>query len=313
MGDRLKGKNAVVTGAGRGIGRDIALALAKEGANIVVGDLGGAVTGEGTDKGPADEVVEEIKKLGVKAIANYGDVSNWSDAEGMIKACVDSFSRIDILCNVAGIDKPKMIFNMEEADWDPVLSVHLKGTFNLSRHACVRMREQRYGRIINTSSDAFVGTVGHVNYGAAKAGIVGLTYAIAREMGRYGVTCNAFIPRAATRMIMSEEVKAGLWKRVEKGIMTKEKYDELTKIPGADYFAALIAWLASDAAANVNGQMFGGAGGRLSYWAPSYEAKIIVKNFEKDGPWTIEEVQKHMDSTLLVGYINPAPPEPEKK
>jgi NAD(P)-dependent dehydrogenase (short-subunit alcohol dehydrogenase family) len=313
MGDRLKGKNAVVTGAGRGIGRDVALALAAEGANVVVCDIGGAVTGDGADKGPADEVVEELKKLGVKAVTNYGDVSNWNDSETMINTCVENFGSIDILCNIAGIDRPKMIFNMEELDWDRVLNVHLKGTFNLSRHACALMRQQRYGRIINTSSDAFAGTVGHVNYGAAKSGIVGLTYAIAREMGRYGVTCNAFIPRAATRMILSDEVKAGLWKRVEKGIMTKEKYDALTKIPGADYFASLIVYLASDAAAHVNGQLFGGAGGRLSYWATPSESKVIVKDYEKEGPWTFEEIQKHMDSTLLIGYVNPAPAEPEKK
>jgi len=314
MGNRLKGRNALVTGAGRGIGKAIALALAEEGANVVVCDLGGAVDGTGADKSPADEVVAQIKKMGVKAIPNYGDVADFKAAEGMIKACVDNFGRIDILVNVAGIDKPRMIFNMSEEEWDRVLNVHLKGTFNLSRHACVLMRQQKYGRIVNTVSDAFVGTVGHVNYGAAKGGIASLTYAIAREMGRYGVTCNAFIPRAGTRMTLVPEVIEGLKKRLAAGVLSQEKYDELTKIPGPESFAPFIAYLCSEAAGNINSCIFGVSGGRLSYWAPAIETQIVTKDYEKLGRWTWEETEKLM-AKLLKDYKNPAPPAPpeEKK
>jgi len=131
MGRRLKGRSALVTGAGRGIGMAVALALAEEGANIVVCDLGGATDGTGADKTPADEVVTECQKLGVKAVPHYGDVADFRAAEDMIRTCVDNFGRIDILCNIAGIGKPKMIFSMSEDEWDRVIAVHLKGTFNL--------------------------------------------------------------------------------------------------------------------------------------------------------------------------------------
>jgi len=184
VGERLKGKNAVVTGGGRGIGRAVALALAEEGANIVVCDLGGTMEGAGTDTSPADATANECRQLGVKAVPNYGDVSDFSTAEEIVQTCVNSFGKIDIVCNIAGILRPRMIFNMSEEEWDRVLAVHLKGTWNLCRHACVLMRQQRYGRMINCTSEAYAGTVGHTNYGAAKGGIVSLTYAIAREMGR---------------------------------------------------------------------------------------------------------------------------------
>ena len=163
MADRLKGKNAVVTGAGSGIGKAVAIALATEGANVVACDLGGATDGTGAGTSLADETVAECKKIGVQAIPQYGSVADWNAAEAMIKACVDNFGRIDILVNVAGIDRARMMWNLSEEDWDIVLGVHLKGTFNMMRHAAPLMREQRYGRIVNTVSEAFVGTVGHVN------------------------------------------------------------------------------------------------------------------------------------------------------
>jgi NAD(P)-dependent dehydrogenase (short-subunit alcohol dehydrogenase family) len=237
MANRLKGKNAVVTGAGSGIGKAVALGLAAEGANIVVCDLGGGVDGKGSGTTLADETVAECKKLGVHAVPQYGSVADFKAAEAMIKACVENFGRIDILVNVAGIDRARMIWNLSEEDWDVVIAVHLKGTFNTIRHAAPLMREQKYGRIVNTISEAFVGTVGHVNYGAAKGGIASLTYAVAWELGRYGVTCNAICPRAATRMTMGPDVLAGYKKRVESGLWTKEKYDEVTHVATADYLS----------------------------------------------------------------------------
>jgi NAD(P)-dependent dehydrogenase (short-subunit alcohol dehydrogenase family) len=221
MSEKLKGKSGVVTGSGRGIGREIALAMAGEGANVVVVDPGVARDGSATNAAPADEVVDEIQKKGGTAIANYGSVVDFKAAESIIKSCVDKFGRIDFLVNCAGILRERMIWNMSEEEWDAVIAVHLKGTFNCSRHACVFMREQKAGRIINLTSDAWRGTVGQCNYGAAKGGIVSLTRAIAREMGRFGVTCNALCPVAATRMTMTEEVKAGMKKRLEAGLITK--------------------------------------------------------------------------------------------
>ena len=317
MGERLKGRNALVTGAGRGIGRAVVLALAEEGANIVVCDLGGATDGTGVDRTPADEVVEECKKLGVKAVPQYGDVADFKAAEDMVNACVNNFGRIDILCNIAGIDKPKMIFNMSEDEWDRVIAVHLKGTFNFSRHACRLMREQRYGRIINCVSEAYAGGATHVNYAAAKGGIASLTYGTAREMGRYGVTCNAFIPRAQTRLTMDPSVVEGLKKRVEAGLMPKEKFDEMMKESGApaESFAPFIAYLASDAAADINGCIFLTSGTTIGIWNhPEVVRKLSkYKDWEKEGRWTIEEIEKAVPKELLVGYVNPAPPQPPEK
>ena len=315
MGSRLKGKNAVVTGAGRGIGRAVALALAEEGANVVVCDLGGAKDGSGADKTPADEVVAECKKLGVKAVPQYGDVSNFKDAEDMVNACVKNFGRIDILCNIAGIDKPKMIFNMGEEEWDRVVDVHLKGTFNLTRHASALMREQKHGRIINCVSEAYIQGATHVNYAAAKGGSASLTYGVSREMGRYGVTCNAFVPRARTRLSVDPAVMEAMKKRIEAGLLSQAKFDEMMKGNApAEYFATFIAYLASDAAANINGQLFLTAGDTIGIFnTPAVVKAVKDRDWEKQGKWTFEEIEKFVPQQLLVGYVNPAPPQPEKK
>ena len=267
MADRLKGRNAVVTGAGRGIGRAISIALAEEGANVVVCDIGVAVDGTGADRTPADETVEECKKHGGKAIAQYGDVSSFTDAEAAIKACVDNFGRIDILCNIAGIDKPKMIWNMSEAEWDQVVAVHLKGTFNFIRNAAPLMREQKYGRIINCVSEAFIGGPSHLNYAAAKGGIATMTYGVAREMGKYGVTSNAICPRAWTRMVAGDGVVEGIKKRIAAGLMPPDQLEKMqTELSEPSYFAPFIAYLASDEAANVNGQVFLVTGIEIGHW-----------------------------------------------
>jgi NAD(P)-dependent dehydrogenase (short-subunit alcohol dehydrogenase family) len=176
MGDRLKGKVAIVTGAGRGIGRGEALALASEGARVVVNDLGGAANGTGSSSSAAEEVVAEIKKRGGEAAASYESVATWKSAENIIKTAIDSFGRLDILVNNAGILRDRMIYNMSEEEWDLVMKVHLYGHFFTTRHACVIFRQQKSGRIINTSSNAGLGfTFGQANYGAAKEGIVGFT------------------------------------------------------------------------------------------------------------------------------------------
>lgn len=313
VGKRLAGRNAVVTGGGRGIGRAVCLALAQEGANVVVCDLGVTVAGAKEQSSPADEVVEECKKLGVKAIANYGDVSKFKDAEAMIKACVDNFGRIDILCNIAGIDRPKMIWNMSEEEWDQVIAVHLKGTFNLTRHAAPLMREQRYGRIINCVSEAYQGGVSHINYAAAKGGIASFSYGTARELGRYGVTCNVFVPRASTRMVQGEEVMKMIQKRVEAGLMTQEKADEMkmdTMPP--EYFANFIAFLASEEAGWINGQVFLTTPGALGLFSQPEIILQVRHDPNKEGVWTIEQCAQITKEKLLVKYKNPAPPEAPK-
>jgi NAD(P)-dependent dehydrogenase (short-subunit alcohol dehydrogenase family) len=312
LGNRLSGRNALVTGAGRGIGKAVTLALAEQGANVLVCDLGVAMDGTGADKSPADSTVEECHKLGVKAIAHYGDVSNFNSCEEMVKACVTRFGSIDILCNIAGILRPKMIFNMSEDDWDRVLAVHLKGTWNLCRHASVQMRQQRYGRIINCTSEAYAGTVGHTNYAAAKGGIVSLTYAVAREMGRYGVTCNAFAPRARTRMSVGDAQDDGLQKRVAAGLISQDRLQgmEETRREGADpeYFAPFIAYLASDAAANINGCIFVVSRATIGVWNHPNIVRKFSRDWDSAKPWTTEELERLVPQELLVDYVNPAPP-----
>jgi NAD(P)-dependent dehydrogenase (short-subunit alcohol dehydrogenase family) len=286
--------------------------MTAEGANVIAVDPGVARDGSGSDIAPVDEVVAEIKKKGGTAIANYNSVGDFKSAESIIKSCVDNFGRLDFLVNCAGILRERMIFNMSEDDWDAVIAVHLKGTFSCCRHACLLMREQRYGRIINLVSDAWRGTVGQCNYGAAKGGIVSLTRSIAREMGRYGVTCNAICPIAATRMTMTEEVKAGMKKRLEAGLITKEYYDSFMSMPGPEYIPPMAIYLVSDAAANINGQVLHIERGRAAIYSEPVEVKAIYKS-EAGGMWSIDELEDFVPKTLLAGYVNPAPPRPEEK
>jgi NAD(P)-dependent dehydrogenase (short-subunit alcohol dehydrogenase family) len=208
MANRLEGKVAIVTGAGRGIGRGEAMAMASEGAAIVVNDLGGSAGGEGDDNTPAQDVVNEITNAGGRAVANYANVADFDASGAMVQQALDEFGSLDIVVNNAGILRDRMVFNMTEEEWDLVIAVHLKGTFNLCKHASVLFRQQRSGRIINTSSESGFGNPGQANYAAAKEGITGLTRAVAMAMARYGATCNAIRPRAATRMTLSPEMAA---------------------------------------------------------------------------------------------------------
>jgi len=203
----LDGKVAVVTGAGRGIGREHALALAQAGARIVVNDLGASLAGEGADTGPAHDVVREIEALGVEAVADGENVADFAGAKRLIDRALSAFGRLDILVNNAGILRDRMLVNMEEQEWDAVIAVHLKGHFAPTRHAAAHWRERAkageevLARVINTSSPSgLFGNVGQLNYGAAKAGIVGFTVIAAQELQRYGVTVNAIAPNARTRM-----------------------------------------------------------------------------------------------------------------
>jgi len=217
---------------------------------------------------------------------------------------VDKFGRLDILVNNAGTDRPHMVWNMTEEEWDISSDSYLKGAFNCTRFACGVMREQKWGRIINTTSTAWLGTVGHCNYGAAKAGIVGLTRSIAREMGRYGVTCNAYAPTASTRFSASEEIQAGFKKRYEAGLMTKERFEELTNLPDPETLTPFIVYLCTDQAADINGQVFDVTGGNIAIYSEPVKKKDIDK---KEGLWTVEELIELVPKALLEGYTNPAP------
>jgi NAD(P)-dependent dehydrogenase (short-subunit alcohol dehydrogenase family) len=314
MAGRLEGKNAVVTGAGRGIGRGIALLLAREGANVVVNDPGVNLDGSGTDAGPAAQVVDEIKAGGGTAIANMDSVATVEGGESIVTACVDSFGRIDILINVAGILRDRMIFNMSEQEWDDVIAVHLHGQYHTIKPASILMRQQRWGRIVNFSSiSGLEGGTGQANYGSAKAGIAGLTRVVARDLGRYGVTCNAVAPGAATRMTESVpdrardlRARAGIGAGGQAAV-TEIRRPEVDALREPEYVAPMTVWLCTDAAWNVNGKIFHVAGGSVSLALDESPLRSITKA----GRWTVDELASLVPSQLMRDIRNPAPPAPD--
>ena len=305
MAKRLEGQVAVITGAGRGIGRAEALALAAEGAKIVVNDLGGAGDGTGAAQGPAEEVVQEVKKMGGDAVANYDSVATAEGGENIIKTAIDKFGRLDILVNNAGILRDRMVFNMSEEEWDIVMKVHLYGHFHCTKPACVIFRQQRSGRIINTSSEAGLGNMGQANYTAAKEGIIGFTRTVARDMGKYGVTCNALRPGAATRLTVTPELKAAVEKAKAEGLPTIAGVDmDLVMNSTPEQVAPLVVYLCTDAAADVNGYDFLVGGGRIGI----YSQPVVTAQIEKAGVWTLDELMDIMPQKITKGLVNPAPP-----
>ncbi|HEV8436846.1 MAG TPA: SDR family oxidoreductase [Methylomirabilota bacterium] len=286
----LDGKTALVTGAGRGIGRGIAIALARAGAKVVVNDLGASLAGDGTEAGPADQVAAEIAKAGGVAAANYGSVADFTQATAMVEQVTNAWGRIDVLVNVAGILRDRMLFNMTEAEWDAVIAVHLKGTFNTSRAAAIAMRQQKTGRIISMSSVSALGAPGQPNYAAGKAGIIGLTWSTANALAKYGVTANAIMPSGATRMIDSTPRGRDVFEQT--GKWPSELAAGTERDP--DNVAPLVVYLASDAAAGVNGQVFHSFG----YGYTLLAQPQAVRRIEADRRLDPEELAELFPKTL---------------
>jgi len=302
--NRLEGKVAIVTGAGRGIGRGEALALAAEGAAVVVNDYGGSAAGVGSDAGPAHEVVAEIRAKGGKAVANTENVADFEGAGRIVKQALDEFGRLDILVNNAGILRDRMIFNMSEEEWDIVIAVHLKGTFNTIKHASVLFRQQRSGRIINTSSESGLGNAGQANYSAAKEGIIGLTRTVARDLGRYNVTCNAIRPRAATRLTISPEMEAARQAAIARGEQRAAGGGGIAAMDPAAV-SALVVYLASDQAQNVNGRDFLIWGNEVGlYSLPVVESRV----FARGDIWTTDEMFELFPKSIGRQLRNPFQP-----
>ncbi len=281
----LKDKVAVVTGAGRGIGREIALLMAQLGAHVVVNDYGGSEAGQGGSGNPADEVVGAVKAAGGRAAASYDSVATMAGGQRIVQTAIDAFGRVDIVVNNAGILRDRMIFNMTEEEWDAVIDTHLKGTFAVTRAAAPYMREQRSGRFINmTSTSGLVGNVGQANYAAAKLGIVGLTKVVALDMARYNVTANCISPFAWTRMIGTIPTETETQRaRVEK----------IKKLSPA-HIAPVAAFLASDYAREVTGQVLGVRGKEIMLFA---HMRPVMRVHHAEG-WTVERLAEIFAGTL---------------
>jgi NAD(P)-dependent dehydrogenase (short-subunit alcohol dehydrogenase family) len=283
---RLDGRVAVVTGAGRGIGRSVARLLASEGASVVVNDLGSAVDGSGDDSGPAHDVVAEIAEAGGKAVANGADISVFAAAENLVQTAIEEFGRLDILVNVAGILRDRMVFNMTEQEWDDVIRVHLKGTFNTTRFASAHWRslrdESAQNRIINfTSVSGLHGAPGQPNYAAAKMGIVGLTWSSARALGKYGVTVNAISPGAATRMTDSVPTDRR---------RTRPEVDEWSP----DNVAPIVAYLASERSGWITGRIIHSSGYEVSLYSNPEPVVRIVGT----GPWQPDALAEQVERSF---------------
>jgi NAD(P)-dependent dehydrogenase (short-subunit alcohol dehydrogenase family) len=295
VADRLKDRVAAVTGAGRGIGRAVALALAAEGASVVVNDYGVAVDGSAPGSGPAQDVVDEIRAAGGRSVASFYSVATVEGGESIVNAAVDNFGRLDVLVNTAGILRDRDFLGMTEEDWDAVIAVHLKGHYCTCRPAAIQMRHQRYGRIINfTSPSALLGAYGQANFAAAKAGVVGLTRVLARELGRNAVTVNAIAPMAETRL-------------TEGIVRTASNRGRAPRLGTPEQVAAMVTYLATEEAWNVNGKVFFVSGGSISL---AYE-EDMGRAINKDGMWSIDELAAVLPRGLLSGVENPAPPPPD--
>jgi NAD(P)-dependent dehydrogenase (short-subunit alcohol dehydrogenase family) len=281
----LGGRVAVVTGAGRGIGREIALMMAAAGARVVVNDVGGGADGAGAEPAPADQVVKAIQQTGGQAVASYDSVTSMAGGQRIVEAALDTFGRLDIVVNNAGIVRDRMIFNMTEEEWDAVIAVHLKGSFAVTRAAAPRFKQQRWGRFINmTSTSGLVGNVGQANYAAAKLGIVGLTRVTALDMARYAVTANCVSPFAWTRLIGTIPVDTP---------ERKARVAKLEKMSPRD-IAPLAVFLASEAAADVSGQVFGVRGKEVFVFSQHRPVRSI---HHADG-WTPDRLAEVFPGTL---------------
>ncbi|MEE9145981.1 MAG: SDR family oxidoreductase [Candidatus Tectomicrobia bacterium] len=286
----LEGKVAVVTGGGSGIGREVCKTMAAQGAKVVVNDLGTAVDGQGQSGSAADETVAMIQAAGGQATPNYDTVATPEGGQNMVQAAVDTYGKLDILVHVAGILRDRMVFNMSIEEWDAVINVHLRGAFCVNKPACVLMRAQKSGCIINFSSISGAGNSGQANYAAAKAGIMGLTRTVARDMAKYGVRANAIWPGANTRMTATVP-EAARQIRAERGLGENAPRPTERK---PEHVAAVVAFLATDMAQDITGWTIGITGDRLSL----IEDPRPVKTVFCPGGWSFDQVVDLWPSSL---------------
>lgn len=287
----LQDKVAIVTGGGNGIGREVSKLFGELGAKVVVNDLGVAVDGSGGSASAAETVAKEIQEAGSQAVANTESVATPEGGESMVQMALDNFGKLDIVVHVAGILRDRMLFNMTIDEWDAVIAVHLRGAFCVTRPAAALMRAQKSGRIISFSSGSAAGNTGQANYSAAKAGILGLMRTGARDLAKYGVTCNSIWPSAATRMTATIP-EAAEQLRAERGI--RRTTGSRPQIRDPRYVAAMVAYLASDLGANITGQTFAIGGERLALISnPAPVQEVFCP-----GGWTMDSMLEIFPQTI---------------
>ena len=315
MGNRLEGRVAIVTGAGRGIGAEVARWLAADGASVVVNDLGASLDGAGLSNAPAEQVAQSIRDAGGSAVANFDSVAEYETAGKIVQSAIDNFGRIDAVCHVAGILRDRMVFNMTEEEWDGVLAVHLYGAFNIVRNCVPHMMNQRYGRIVLFSSGSGLGASGQANYAAAKEGMVGFARALSKELSPYGITANAVYPGGATRMTASipdsttqlrqqqrAQLQGGESSEDEVPTAPPESRDPANNAPKATY-------LCSEAAGDITGQVVGISGWQATLYSPRH----VTRSIHKNGRWTLDELDRLMPISVNDGLVNPVPTQPPRQ
>ena len=307
MGNRLEGKVAVVTGGGRGIGRGVAILLSDEGASVVVNDLGCEVDGTGSSQAPADSVVAEIESRGGKAVASYDDVALMDGGESVVRTAIDSFGQLDVLVNSVGTLRDRMIYQMAPREFDQVVRNNLKGTFTVSKFAAIVFRQQRGGRIVNMTSDAGLGQIGRPNYAAASEGIIGLTRTVARDLGRYGVTCNAIAPMVETRLFPgtvdefrvpqgpepTPDQRAGIGPSPAVAEWEGPGYPD-----DPENVAPLAVYLCTYASPEINGYVLGVRGGSIFL----YSDPLVERALHKWGRFTMDEMDVLVPKMIGAGF-----------
>lgn len=310
MGNRLDGRVVIVTGAGRGIGAEVAKWMGADGASVVVNDLGGALDGTGSAEAPAEVTAQAIRDAGGTAVANFDSVAEYETAGRIVQTAIDNYGRVDAVCHVAGILRDRMVFNMTEAEWDGVLQVHLYGAFNMVRHCVPHMIDQQYGRIVLFSSGSGLGASGQTNYAAAKEGMVGFARSLAKDLAPHGITVNAVYPGGATRMTESIPESTTQMRQQQRTQAAPpqsqgppiqgppEARDPANNAPKAVY-------LCTEAAGNITGQVVGVSGWQATLYSPRH----VTRSIHKNGRWTLDELDDLIPIAIGEGLTNPVPPQ----
>ena len=313
MGNRLDGRVVIVTGAGRGIGAEVAKWMAADGASVVVNDLGGSLDGTGSAAAPAEVTAQAIRDAGGTAVANFDSVAEYETAGKIVQTAIDNYGRVDGVCHVAGILRDRMVFNMTEAEWDGVLQVHLYGAFNMVRNCVPHMIRQQYGRIVLFSSGSGLGASGQTNYAAAKEGMVGFARSLAKDLAPHNITVNAVYPGGATRMTESVPESTTQLRQQQRTQAQPqqapasqgppiqgppEARDPANNAPKAVY-------LCTEAAGNITGQVVGVSGWQATLYSPRH----VTRSIHKNGRWTLDELDDLIPIAIGADLINPVPPQ----